>query len=688
MKPLPLSVKEKADKIASATIEALGAVSVQYAISLKDEVILSASVGKFDSNESRPLSSSDMYGVGSTSKMYVTAAVMLLVNMGKLDIDKPLKNYVPDFEMADPRYVKITPRHLMNHSSGIYGSHFKGSFLFEDNNTFAIDNLLRHLKNCTLKYEPGAYMEYCNDGFQLLEILVERVGGLKFNKFLSKYFFEPLGAKNTKTPLDDFDINQMARFLMPAVYDGDLPYEMTNLLGTGGIISTAEDLCLFGQVLMGKKILSEKSAKMMGEKEYLNGEFWVDDAEETNLFAYGLGYDHVNLHPFNKSGVQALVKGGDTMMYHASLIVIPEFDIAAASVSTGGISLTNNILLVEALKDICTEYGLIKEFPPEPAFTPPVKVEMPDEYLKYEGLYSGQELNLLIEIKDGEIDLPAMLQSMVPPAKYVYAGEGKFTSPDGKNTIFFSEVKDGLTFIQCNFNIDLPGVGIVVWKAFNFQKLSKNPISAEVAAVWEKRKGKKYILADELPTSGVLLNLSTPHSEIKLDINTEYGYVNGAKIINENFAKNVLYARDIFDCVFYTDNGDEYLIARNQHHIDSDAIREPCADFSAVTIADNGLIKYFKVGDELAGKTITVTLPADASFAVYSAIPAEPTESTESTESAEGTEPETPEEPAAPPTPLKLLTTVTGNKPIQLEKGDLLMFCGAAGSRFDISLFN
>ena len=181
MKNLSLSVKEKADGIANASIDALGATSVQYAVSYRGEAVLSGSVGKYDKGETRPLSKDDMYGIGSTSKAYAAAAVMLLADMGKLDIDKPYKSYVPDFGMADPRHVNITPRHLMNHSSGIYGSHFKGSFLFEDNNMFAIENLLKHLKNCTLKYDPGSYMEYCNDGFQLLEILVERVSGLKFN---------------------------------------------------------------------------------------------------------------------------------------------------------------------------------------------------------------------------------------------------------------------------------------------------------------------------------------------------------------------------------------------------------------------------------------------------------------------------------------------------------------------------
>ena len=665
MKSLSASVKENADKIGTAITNVLGAKSVQYAVMYKDEVILSGSVGKYDKGESRPLNKDDMYGIGSTSKVYTTAAALLLVDKGQLDIDKPYKDYVPEFEMADPRYVNITSRHLMNHSSGIYGTHFKGSFLFEDSSTFAHDNMLTFMKNCTLKYDPGTFMEYCNDGFQLLEILIERISGLKINEYFKKYFFDPLGIRNTKTPLDDFDRKQMARCSMPPIYDGDLPYEYTNLISTGGIVSTAEDLCLFGKVLMGKKILSEKSAKMMGEKEYLSGDFWVNDEKQDNIFGYGLGYDHVHLHPFDKVGLKALGKGGDTMMYHAMLIVIPELDLAAAAVSAGGISLTNALLSTENLKAVCLDYGIAKEFPPAYTFETPVKKNMPAELLKCSGLYAGGEKNTVIKFIDSEIEMPSMLQDMVPAQKYIYAGDGKFISADGKNTVFFSEVKGGLTFIQCNLNIELPGIGLIAWRGFDYQKLEKNPINDDIAAVWEKRNGKKYILVDDFYTSAFFLNLSSPHTEVEITFDKEYGYVRGAKIIDGNFARNTLYARDVIDYKFYTKDGAEYLTARNQHYIDTDAIPLLNADMGSVTIAADGFTKMFKVGENTAGKTITVKVPEKGVFAAYGEKPADG---------------------GKVPPPLKALTTVMGNNPVGLSKGDLLAFNGSAGDKFCFEL--
>jgi hypothetical protein len=276
-------------------------------------------------------------------------------------------------------------------------------------------------------------------------------------------------------------------------------------------------------------------------------------------------------------------------------------------------------------------------------------------------------MSLLVEFKDGGFEMPAMLKNLVPPQRYDYAGDGMFISPDGKHKMTFTEVKPGLTFIQCDLNIELPGVGIFSWKSFNFQKLEKNPIDAETAAVWKKRHGKKYMLADDLYTSGLFVNLTTPQTQIELNVDTDYGYVNGAKIVDDNFAKNVLYARDVVDFDFYMYNGAEYLIARNQHHIDIDAIGGLEADTDSVTIDENGFTKFFIIDKDTAGKTLSVKLPDTGVFAAYG-------------EKFEGAE-------EAPRT-LKSLTTVTGNEPVELADGDMLAFNGSAGDVFLLNFIN
>ena len=106
-----------------------------------------------------------LYGIGSVSKVFTAAAVMKLVEDGKLDLDEPVIAYIPEFIMADERYVHITPRTLLNHSSGLMGSTGGNVYLLGDNDEVNHDQFLDILKSQTLKHDPGDRSIYCNDGF-------------------------------------------------------------------------------------------------------------------------------------------------------------------------------------------------------------------------------------------------------------------------------------------------------------------------------------------------------------------------------------------------------------------------------------------------------------------------------------------------------------------------------------------
>ncbi|ANS74263.1 hypothetical protein AWM70_06425 [Paenibacillus yonginensis] len=247
--------------------------------------------------------------------MFITAAVMKLADEGKLNLDTPVVQYIPDFTMQDDRYKKITPRMLLNHSSGLYSSSVANAFLFEDNDSYAHDTLLKQLAKQKLKADPGAYSVYSNDGFTLAEILVERVSGMDFTAYLHRYFTQPLGMSNTMTPKDRIDSSRTAGLYFPA-YQGQLPNETVNIIGAGGIYSTAEDLVRFSQIFTNPQagILSDESVAAMEQREYAHG-IWPKDTDTSINF--GLGWDSVDLYPFGEYGIQALAKGGDTILYHA-----------------------------------------------------------------------------------------------------------------------------------------------------------------------------------------------------------------------------------------------------------------------------------------------------------------------------------------------------------------------------------
>lgn len=617
--PLKDTASEKAHKLASTIVSDYGVTGLQYAIMDKGKIVLSGSTGVRDKASHAPITKDTMFGIGSVSKMYVTAAVMMLADAGKVDIDQPLVRYIKDFSMTDERYKDITPRMLMNHSSGLYGSHYANSILFDDNNAGNPDELLMELQSEHLKSKPGEYSVYCNDGFQLLEILVERVSGLSYPGFLNQKINQPLKFTSTQTPLSTFDRAQLAKTYYPGI-ERALPVENANVIGAGGLYSTAEELAAFGEVLTGSRpdVLSGQSAAAMQSAEYRKG-IWVP--EESNSVNYGLGWDAVRLAPFDNYGIQALSKGGDTVLYHAALTTLPEHHISIAVLSSNGNSLYNSIFATNVLLAYLQDTGKIHKIIPNPAFQPSVKVNMPADQLAYAGLYGTVGTTLNVEIKNGEISLPALEGGIIPPQTYVYTGKGQFTNNDGTTAISFEKQSNGQIYFKLKAYVELPGIGQTSLAAYEYQKLGANPLLPATKAAWEKRNHKNYYGLDEKIHS--LLYLSPEDLIYSIAVDSENGYASGTRIVDEYTAVNTaeipaMSGTDAFDLSFHTENKQEYLTIDGQSYL-SEADINPIYGGSAsiCTIANSGHAVWFKINAKSAASTMSVDIPASGGVIVY-----------------------------------------------------------------------
>lgn len=614
---------DQAKLTAQEMIEALmtnyGVTGAQYAIRDKGKIVLSGGMTLDDQGKKQPISASSMFGIGSVSKMYVTAAAMALVDDGKVELDQPLTTYLPDFKMADERYKEITVRMLMNHSAGLYGSHYKNTILMNDNDTQNVDSLLDNLSKEPLKSDPGEYSVYANDGFQLLELLVERVSGTEYSDFLAKRFEDPLKLTSTKTPLDEFDRARLEPVRLPGVPQA-LPPENANILGTGGVYSTAEELTSFSEVLSGKhpELLSKKSAAAMLQKEYRNG-VWVPDTK--NAFGYGLGWDSVDLEPFGDYNIRAATKGGDTIMYHSALITLPDDDLSIAFVTAGGSSVFNTTAATNVLLEYLKQNGKITNILPEATHTKPVKLTMPETLKKYAGLYGTVGETREVKIENGEIEMPALMSALIPAQAYVYTGNNEFTSADGRSVLGFDEQTNGHTYMRVRSDMELPGIGSAHMAFYEVQKLDANPLTASTAAAWKQRAGKTYYALDEKINSFFYIAPAVLMKKIALD--AEGQYANGTRIVDADHAVNVaeipvMNGRDAFDLTFSRQDGVEYLQADGRTYVSEDAIRPIYAGQSAlVTIPASGSARWFKIPDAATGKKLTAELPQGAGFAVY-----------------------------------------------------------------------
>ena len=204
------SLEDTAVSAALAALEYGSATSVQYALWKDGEIILSGSSGVYSKSEDRALTNDILYGIGSVSKIYTTVAVMQLAEDGKVSLDAPMTQYLPDFKMADERYKDITVRMLLNHSSGILGTGLSDAMLFGEASTRAHDTLLEKLSTQRLAADPGAFSVYCNDGFSLAELVVEAITDMDFMDYVDEHILAPLDLDRTFAPGGDFDANDLA----------------------------------------------------------------------------------------------------------------------------------------------------------------------------------------------------------------------------------------------------------------------------------------------------------------------------------------------------------------------------------------------------------------------------------------------------------------------------------------------
>lgn len=658
--PAGQAAESSAQAIADVLTSAYGSASVQYALIDGGKITQSGHAGVFSKTENRALTADTLYGIGSVSKMFTAASVMKLQQEGKLDLDQPVYTYLPDFRMADPRYKQITPRMLLNHSSGLYGSSFLNGFLYDDPDPYAHDHLLELLSTQQLKDDPGAFSTYCNDGFTLAELLVEKVSGMTFTDYIHQNFTVPLGMHDTYTPQDSFQTDDLAR-TYDAATGKETPRETLNVIGTGGIYSTAEDLCRFATLFTGDStILTGQTREAMARDEAARG---IHSPSRDGSMAFGLGWDTVRTFPFDQYGITALSKGGDSSLMHSSLVVLPEYGLAAAAVSSGGSSLYDQQLAAALLLDALKAKGLITEKELPQGFEA-VQPQVVPQALKdsYSGFYGTTSYAYDLRFTDTGLDLYAPLLSEQPAEQYNYVGGGIFQRTDNTLRLEFREESNGKTYLWGYGYGVLKDLGPVASSDYVAEKLPDNPLDDAALAAWQARGSKIYLLVNEKYTSQSYAS-SLPLAAVNMTPGLP-GYIAGARVVDSNTAVNAITTpgsagRDAHAFRIFKEDGVEYLAqASGTVCIDAASLQPLYAGgASYCTIQPNGYTRWYTVPENAAGLYMDVAIPPNAGLAVYDA------------------------------NGICLSSTAGGEAGrIQLPQGGYIALIGEAGARFAISL--
>ena len=573
-----------------------------------------------------------IYGVASVSKVYVTAAVMQLVDRGLVKLDEPVTTYIPDFTMADGRYTDITVRMLMDHTSGIMGTSMKNEFLYDDN--YDDPFLLENLASQRLIHAPGEYAAYCNDGFDLLEIIVENVTGMDYTEYVVENIAAPVGATHTGSPLTllENDLNA------PVTFPGNVPYdyEYGMCIGAGGIMATASDVANFGSAFFtgNDVLLSQEAQEAMATR-------WNDEGENANIYedANGLGWDYVESLAYEQEGVTVLGKGGDLINQHSFLLVAPDQEVSVAVLSTGGSSTYNELAAQAILDVVLEEQGIVIDH--EADHTYEFADEIPEEYLGYEGFYvfgSYYGPSYAYISFDGDMmHVQHFDFGTERTDDYRFLTDGSFISVDesGVPSVDYYagrfEERDGHVYITVESSMQETGLGTSTYYQYAAERIDPNPVSEEASASWQGICGREMVLCNERYSSAYYDN---PFGCVYM-MDELPGYV---YLLATGYGRPLQIADETHAVAFTT-----MPCSLNRDLTDARIISQDLSDGTSVTmlalttgfncrfvdelpVFDNSVTEialhddeaqWFVIGDDMAGTTITADCPEDSVICVY-----------------------------------------------------------------------
>jgi CubicO group peptidase (beta-lactamase class C family) len=202
------------------------------------------------------------FRLGSLTKQFTAASILLLEEQGKLKVEDPVSKYVPD---APPAWEKITIFNLLTHTSGIPNFTSFPDYRDTEWKDTTPQELVARFRDKPLDFPPGTKFSYSNSGYILLGYILEKVSGQTYADFLQKNIFTPLGMYDTGVDSNTAILPKRVQGYVPSAQGMQHAgyVSMTIPFSAGALYSTTGDLLKWEQGLFGGKLLSAASLTKM-----------------------------------------------------------------------------------------------------------------------------------------------------------------------------------------------------------------------------------------------------------------------------------------------------------------------------------------------------------------------------------------------------------------------------------------
>jgi len=275
------------------------------------KIIYAKGYGLANLEENVPIVPSSVFDIGSTSKQFTAASILLLEKQGKLSVNDDVHKYIPEL----PEYgKKITILQLLNHTSGLrdYLALMELAGINTDSVTTDEDALALVARQKSLNFEPGSEWLYSNTGFFLLSVIVKRVSGMTLREFAAENIFAPLEMTHTQYRDDHTSLipNRAMAYDRKEKGDGyalDVSYfEQT---GDGAVHTSVEDLLKWDENFYSARIGGKDFLAEIQERGKLNSGKVLDYAKGLSIGDY--------------RGLHTVSHGGAWGGYRAELLRFP-----------------------------------------------------------------------------------------------------------------------------------------------------------------------------------------------------------------------------------------------------------------------------------------------------------------------------------------------------------------------------
>jgi CubicO group peptidase (beta-lactamase class C family) len=225
------------------------------------KTIFHNSLGFKDKSKNIFLKKNDIFPIGSLTKPFTSILILKLIEQKLVSLDDKISKFIPEY----PRGSEITIQNLLTHTSGIYEELRNPKYLEQlySRKTFDHDEKMSFFINEPLDFEPGSKFSYCNSGYTLLGIIIEKITGISYSQNLEQYIFKPLKMNNTgfdysrikKDRVTGYSYLSNSKNIEVEVANADL------FFSSGALYSNSNDLQKFYRGLKSRTIISDKALK-------------------------------------------------------------------------------------------------------------------------------------------------------------------------------------------------------------------------------------------------------------------------------------------------------------------------------------------------------------------------------------------------------------------------------------------